>query len=312
MSHQQTKEQLKLLLYDELDEKERLQMEEHLKTCRECQGEFEKLKELHAVLGRKRFLEPPEQLLTGARLDLQRALDKEQSFWQRHTRVPWPSPLRLALASSAGVVAGVFIGYLIFALTSGQGTIEPAGPINPYLQSDLQITNLRFLDSDLTDGKVDLFFDVVRPVHMSGEIYDEPVQRVLAHALRSEQNPGVRLKAVKMIGGYLPQVADQEVKKALIEVLKFDENPGVRKRALDVLLNVPFDEDIKDAFLHVLLHDETSGLRISAIDSLEQLRWEPHGLDSETLIVLEQKVRLEDNDYIRNRAESVLKGVQLQ
>jgi len=311
MSHQQTKEQLKLLLYDELDEKERLQMEEHLKTCRECQGEFEKLKELHDVLGRKRFLEPPEQLLTEARLDLQRALDKEQSFWQRHIRVPWPSPLRLALTSAAGVVVGLFIGYLIFPLTSGQGTIEPAGPINPYLQSDLQITNLRFLDSDLTDGKVDLLFDVVRPVHMIGEVHDEPVRRVLAHALSSEQNPGVRLKAVRMIGAYLPQVADQEVKRALIEVLKFDENPGVRKRALDVLLNVPFDEDIKDAFLHVLLHDETSGLRISAIDNLEQLHWERHGPDSEALIVLEQKTRLDDNDYIRSRAESVLKGVQL-
>lgn len=310
MSHQQTKEQLNLLLYDELDEKQRLQMKEHLKTCRECQGEFEELKRLHAVLGRKRFLEPPERLLTEARLDLQRALDKEQSFWQRHTRVPWSSPLRFALPSA--VVAGVFIGYVIFALTSGQGTIEPAGPINPDLQGDLQITNLQFLDSDVTDGKVDLLFDVVRPVHMRGEVHDEPVRRVLAHALSSEQNPGVRLKAVKTIGAYLPQVPDQEVRKALIEVLKFDENPGVRKRALDVLLDVPFDEDIKDAFLHVLLHDETSGLRISAIDGLEQLHWERHGPDSESLIVLEQKTRLDDNDYIRSRAESVLKGVQLQ
>jgi HEAT repeat protein len=128
------------------------------------------------------------------------------------------------------------------------------------------------------------------------------VQKVLSSALLYEQNPGVRLRAANAFRAYETQLPDPEVKSSLITVLLSDENPAVRKEALSVLQKFSFDAEIKRAFLSVLSRDKNPGLRVAAIKSLET----SGALDAETYDVLRDRLKADDNDYIKERARFVL------
>ncbi len=103
-----------------------------------------------------------------------------------------------------------------------------------------QITNVKFIDSGLNSDEVEFTFDAVMPVHMKGSVNDPKIQQVLAHALLNEQNPGTRLRSVNAIASQQSFTVDNDVKKALIMALKSDENPGVKKEAMKVLQKFPF------------------------------------------------------------------------
>ena len=155
-------------------------------------------------------------------------------------------------------------------------------------------------------------FEAVSPVHVKGNINDERVQKVLAHALVNDQNPGVRLRTVNAIAsqGERLRIPDREIRAALILAVKTDENPGVRKEALKTLRSFPFDEEIKQAFLYVLMKDKNPALRIEAINSLDSAR--TRVVDKELMDVLTQRMQSDENSYVRIRAKAVLEEVKNQ
>jgi HEAT repeat protein len=103
-----------------------------------------------------------------------------------------------------------------------------------------------------------------------------------------------------------------KVKSALISALKNDNNPGVRMESLKTLLNLPFDNEINESLLYVLQHDKNSGLRIAAINGLASATLNGKTMDEQTLKVLNQKVKNDDNEYVRIRAASLLKEDKIQ
>jgi len=147
-------------------------------------------------------------------------------------------------------------------------------------------------------------------------VNDENIQKVLARALVSNQNAGVRLRALNMIGTQseqkqigIPEL-DAEVKNALITALLHDRNLGVRKEAINVLKNYLPDPVIVRAFLAVLANEKNTGLKITVINSLDLTKYENQPMSREILDMFKNKAQSDDNNYIRIKAKLALQEVQ--
>jgi hypothetical protein len=331
MNHNQFKEWLLLSLYAELSPDDRRELKLHLEVCAECRAELGELKALKQIIGKRKLVEPTEQLLREARRELRVALRVER---ERRSAfrildeflVNIFSPKYRLVSGAAGLVGvGIFAGYLLFspsplAVRPGVGLDDGAARYSEL--GDAQITNVRFVDPDASDGQVEFMFEAVKPIRMKGSINDKQIQRVLAHALLNEANPGVRLRTVTALASQIalsqlpsgPHVQDEELVDALIEALRYDPNDGVRKEALKVLRTFPMSKRIRDALLFVLMHDNNPGLRVEAIKGMEQAakRGGDFAVDEHLLNVLRQKIDHDDNNFIRLRAMALLQEVQQQ
>lgn len=314
MTHDHFKEQLHLFVYEELDENEKGLLESHLATCNECRSELIELQKLRGLLAEHPTAAPNEGLLYEARRELQVALRAQQNKpglltgLVEFVRSIGPQ-YKLAFGGMATLAIGFLVGYLAF---SPSRTLVPPPQGEPLPQQEYRISGLRFIDADATDGEIEIAFDAVKQMRLKGNINDERIQRVLAHALINDQNPGVRLRTVNAFGAQALKFPDRELKAALVSALKSDPNPGVRQEALRVLRSFQIDSEIKDAFLHVLMHDTNAGLRIAAINSLDSARAATAGSDTELLRVLQESMLSDQNNYVRLRARSFLQEVKEQ
>ena len=316
MNHNQYKEWLQLLMYDELTAEQHSTLDQHLGQCSECRRELEELKQFHATLLKAGAFVQGEQLLREARQELRAAIRTEQirpSLWNRLSDFAGEYILpnyKIALGSVALLAAGILIGRLALSPTQQQsGVLLPTtGKVAAFPEGDTRITNVRFLNADAGGDQIEFTFDAVSPVHMKGSINDERVQKVLAHSLINDQNPGVRLRSVNAFSAQIQnlKLPDRDVKAALILAMKTDDNPGVRREALKTLQSFPFDEEIKQAFLHVLMRDKNPALRIAAINSLDSTRVQGQPTDKGLLEVLKQRMQSDENNYVRIRAKAVL------
>lgn len=319
MNHQHYKEWIQLSMYNELNPEEQELLEQHLHECAACQREAEELNLLHWTLQKAGTFHASDQALIEARQELQRALRAERtrpSAWERMSGVLSDLILpnyKIALGAVTMLLAGLVVGRYVFTPTA-PGTLPTMkdATFTSSFDGEPRISNIRFIDSDASDGEVEFSFEAVSPVHVKGNINDDRVQKVLAHALVNDQNPGVRLRTVNAIASQSEKlrVPDREVRAALILAVKTDENPGVRKEALKTLRSFPFDEEIKQAFLYVLMKDKNPALRIEAINSLDSARTAV--ADKELMDVLKQRMQSDNNSYVRIRAKAVLEEVKNQ
>jgi hypothetical protein len=320
MNHKTIRKTMEQYLRNELSREDQTAFEQHLHGCPDCSAEVEHLKNLDAVIrSRRNPVVVSDQLLQEARQQLRAALRAERSrpdlFVRLQNSLAWLPAwnYRALLGSVAMLVAGVFLGRTFLAPSSPAASferrIEPAAARTIPAADEPRIMNLQFTQTGAGNGEVDFSFDAVTPVHMTGNINDEKIRAVLAHALATEQNPGVRLRSVNMLASRVEKLnpPDPKIKTALMSALKSDENPAVRREALRVLKEFPFDNQIREAFLYVLVHDKNPGLRIAAINSLDSARVQSREASPDLLEVLKEKMRSDNNNYVRIRAKEVLK-----
>lgn len=227
-------------------------------------------------------------------------------------------PVQLALGGTATLVIGIFLGYFILKSPAekSQGLRQISSSSSVMEAGESQISNVRFLDRDARTGDIEFTFETIIPMHVRGNVNDESVQKVLARALVSNQNTGIRLRAVNMIGTQTDQKhngtpeLDAEVKSALISALLYDRNLGVRKEALTVLKHYLPDPTIVRAFLNVLTNEKNAGLKIAAINSLDMNDYQNQPVNMEILEMFKQKAQSDDNNYIRIKAKAALQEVQ--
>jgi hypothetical protein len=323
MKQQHHKDWLELSLHGELAAPELKRLEEHLAACTECRMELESLKKLHTSIQSARLLEPTDALLQEARMELRATLRTERSqvpFWQSamdkidELFAPWA---KVSLAGATMLVVGFMTGYFVFHSSAPEGLImQPASGGAEVMRGQAQIANMKFDDPDASDGEIAFRFDAVTPLQMKGNPNDPGVQSVLTRALMSEENPGVRLRAVSAITSQIqiqtsaPSESDNLVKHALVEAMKFDDNPGVRRQALQALRKFKIDDEIKLGLLHVLNNDKIEGMRVDAITSLALAKDETYASDQNLLDILRKKVESDNNRYVRQGARAVLQEVQ--
>ena len=322
MNHEQMKQQIELLYYDELAGSERAAAEAHVRECPECRTLFDELKKLHGVLAQYSPEGASDRLLREARSELQSALLRkrfEPSVWERLRDLLAPAAgpqVRLALGGVATIAAGFFLGYLAFRSPAPEG-VQAVVPVQqavkqerPMLPQGGQITNVKFIDSDAQDdGNVEFTFDAIMPMHLKGNVADPQIQQVLSYALLNEQNPGTRLRSVNAISTEQLSRRDDDVRNVLIAALRSDDNPGVRKEALSALQKFRFDNDIKHAFMDALSKDPNSAIRIDAINALKSASLKDIAADQDLLKIFRDKVTSDDNPYVRLRAKAVLQEI---
>ncbi len=216
------------------------------------------------------------------------------------------------------LAGGILIGRTFLApsptMISPQPMVKPIAVGYSHAGEQPRIMNLQIHQTDGGTGEVEFSFDAVTPVKMEGNINDERIQAVLAHALVTEQNPGVRLRSVNMLASQMEELKplDRTVKRALVTAAKSDDNPAVRREALRVLNSFPFDDEIREAFLYVLVHDTNPGLRIAAINSLDSARVQASDQGPDLLKILQERMQTDNNNYVRIRAKAVLREATRQ
>jgi hypothetical protein len=319
MGKHSKRELLQLYLYDELSALDKKRMEETLATSSSYRKELEDLKKLHRTLAHYRAVEATEPILREARNELRAAIRAER------TRISWKEKLadlfaapvfpqyKLALGGLATIAAGFLLGYVVFSTpASNMSSMFRQASFGPaFDQGELQLTNVRFIDQDARTGSVELTCDAVTPIHIKGNVNDERITRVLAKALMSEQNPGVRLKTVSTFSDqtHMQISTHNEVKSSLIAVLKYDDNRGVRKEALKALLKFPVDDEIVEAILYVLKNERNTGMRIAAINFLDFSKLSGQSVNKDLLDMLKEKMQSDDNNYIRIRGNAAFQEV---
>lgn len=310
MEHNFNKELLQLYLYNELSDSERVQVEKHLTVCDDCSREFEELKQMLSTLKNEMPEKINASILYQARQELreklrqQRVGESENSFGKFFSFIS--TPLKFAFASIIFLVIGVGLGYLFFG--------NPVALSENIRETDLeqsidtkQYYNLRFIDSDASDGEIEFTFDSVTPERIKGKITDPKIQTLLSYAILNDKNPGSRLNSIYALNSSAATKIDNEVKDALITSMLTDENPGVRLEALKVIKNLPYDNQIKQALLYVLTKDSSSALRIEAINSLNKVSESGITFDQKEVSLFKQALQNEDNSYIKLQTKKILK-----
>ncbi|MFH1198201.1 MAG: HEAT repeat domain-containing protein [bacterium] len=320
MKNKEITELIQLYVVGEADEDEKIFVENAMLESNELREEYETIKKMYDAFSESRPAPISDRQVDKARTELMRSIRAEAhkaSTIDKITEVIKDflfGNYRLAFSSTATLIVGIFLGYFLFAkgpvenqMFNGNKMVD----VDKIDESDLQISNIRLKSPFSDEGQIEFSFDAVKPISYTGNADDEFTRRLLAQALLTADNPGVRLKTVNTIAQQSRRnfIPDQKVKSALITTLKIDDNPGVRREALNVLLNYSLDDEIRDAFLFVLQNDKNSGMRVAAINALGDWKDQGRSIDNEIRNVLNKKVETDQNDFIRIRAASLLKEI---
>jgi hypothetical protein len=314
MKHNEYKQLLQLSLFGELKSEQQLKLKEHLLSCEECRSELEDQKNLLELISGKKKTDVDEKVLSAARYQLRGALRSEKAnkniFGSAIDNITqlFTTPLKFAVVGAAMLLFGILIGNLLFSKSSGDELATQNGNENRFasLNEDISISNLRFIDSDASDGEVEFTFQASRPVRLRGKVNDPQIQSVLTYAMLNEQNPGTRLNSINAMDTELPTQYDLDVKEALVTVVMSDKNPGVRREALNLMSKIPYDENIKQALLYVITNDTVSGLRIEALNSIIEAASKGYKLDNAELNLFRSTIQKDENPYIKLRSKTIL------
>ncbi len=314
MKHNEYKQLLQFSLFGELKSEDRVKLKEHLLACEECRAELEDQKNLLELISGKKKSEIDEKVLSAARYQLRGALRAEKSGKNvmgnlfDHILQFFSTPLKFVATSTAILLLGIIIGSQLLSKSSTEKLTNQINTENRFasFNEDISISNLRFIDSDASDGEVDFTFEASRPVRLKGNVSDPQIQGVLTYAMLNEQNPGSRLNSINAMDTKQTTQYDQDVKNALVTVVMTDKNPGVRREALKLMSKFPYDESIKQALLYVITNDSVSGLRIEALNSIIEAANKGYKLDNEELNLFRNKIQQDENPYIKLRSRTIL------
>lgn len=312
MNHKKYKEWIQLFFFNELAEDEKSELQNHLNNCNECNAEFEKQKRFFSLVESSSLPEPDEKLLSEARRELNAALRVEKnkprgfSFPGFNLNDFFFSPLRLAFGGTAVLAAGVLLGFIFFNKSDNVIPVNEEVNYFAFPEETTRVTNLRFIDSDPSDGEIEFTVDAVKPLQIKGKVTDPEIQNILTHSILFEDNPGVRLNALNLINTNALKNNDEEIKTALITVAKYDSNLGVRREALKLLRNFSFNSDVREALLYILLNDNNSSMRIEAISSLKEISEKGSGFNQDELSAFKEKFMKEENNYIKFQIKTAL------
>ena len=196
MDKKKFEELIQLYFFDELTEKEKVELEKYLRNDEEAQEEFESLRQLHSALAESKPHNIDDKELYQEREKLFRVLKNTETKISFAEKIKdWFAGVfmfnyQAALGGIAVLVIGVLIGY--YAATSNE-KIELTGfSLDNYNPTELEekgmtISNIRFTDPFNNEGQIEFIFDAVKPLKYQGSMQDKTVQHLLAKALLKEQ-----------------------------------------------------------------------------------------------------------------------------
>ncbi len=314
MNCQDFSQNLALYDYAELRGDERAALEEHVAGCEQCRRALQQSRRLAELLSQQDRAElagPLPSLLVEFRQRLEVALDREQTGWRSLLRA-WLPPVAAAHPARAMtavtlVALGFSLGWLLRPRTE-TSTLTPAPVTNAspaqMAVGDLgnaRINSISQVAPDPETGDVKITLNAERRVTMEGSLDNPNIRQVMLYALKSYDNPGIRLDTLNALrkGGMDPTLRD-----ASLYLLEHDPNAGIRLQALQTVGKADWNSDIAHGFLQAAERDPNLGVREAAIDSLVS---HVSSEDGDDLIPALQHLASEDSDrYVRIKALAAL------
>jgi hypothetical protein len=297
------RENLTLHVYGELADDARHELEQHVARCADCAAELKAEREFRALLSEEREAEPSPNLLAASRMKLQEALEtaEQGGFWRRLAFDPanWLRQVNFspALASAilmVGFAGGLGTSYEVFGHPPGTpATTKAPAP------AEASITGIQSITQEPGSNQIDIKYNTVSTLETQGSLNDQRIQQLLLFAARNNYNSGVRMDSVDLLTKK-PDVL--QVRDALIYALQYDTNPGVRLKALDGLGGfVKDDVQVRDAVLQALVSDSNPGVRTEAMRLIEPVK-----ADGSVRGVLMTLAAKDQSQYIKSQARTML------
>lgn len=336
------RESMPLLLTESLDETRRELTHQHIEDCAVCGEEWSAYKETWRMMDDLPELAVPARVrakfLTAAGLNEDEAAGPGAGSPPANPR-PEPNvvpfvrrPAFKWVAQAAAVALLVGGGYFAGAkkpveLAPTPPTIQSVTPISlaetrvldaeaisPNIEGRPDITNVKFVDADATDGEVGLEFDISSRWTVKGNPKDKAMVRLLSYVLENDDAFAQRSNALAWVGRTYsdPVNADPEIANALAKVLRTDAHEGVRIRAVETLTTLPtaMSAQTRDALIEALRSDPNPAVRIKAVEALANMARSGAALDPQTVDTLRQKSLQDDeNAYVRVKAAEALSNI---
>jgi len=256
--------------YEEIPEKIKKEIEAHLSRCIRCAEIWENQQIFTKAIQALPEIPVKEDQISTLHAKIMNGIHREMFREStQHNRFHIPSgTFRYIAVAAATLVLGIILGNFIGG-PDGTGYIDtPLASANfDELLKNQSLTDIRIEQVDPTSGKLVISAARKDNLTLTGNISDPEIQKVLAYALMSDQNPGTRLRSVKLMEGV---TSSDAVQQALISSVLNDENQGVRQRALRALAQYPINDDLRNTYLNVISNDPSPALRIEAIQILMQ------------------------------------------
>ncbi len=330
------RESMPLLLSESLDHSRRELTHQHIETCAECTAEWNAYRETWGLLGALPEVEVPAQVRERflSAVSNPGARPNVVSFTRR------PAMKWLAQAAAVVVLAGggYFAGHrstdvrpainvdnpLVTSVQPSQyslveSRVIPASALSPDIQGRPNIHNVQFTDSDASDNKIGLSFDVTSRMTVTGSPSDRSMIRLLSYVLEDENSDVApsRTQAIEWVRKMYaaPQHGQPEIADALAKVLRNDSHSGVRISAVDSLktLSGSASAETRQALIEALKNDPNPAVRIKAVEALANIAHSGTPLDAATLDTLRAKASQDDeNMYVRVKAAEVLSNIRPQ
>src|SRR5437667_12188034 len=271
---------------DEVNDKERKQIEAHVAKCKAATAlvaEWNHLQEwLAAALHSADKLDASGILLSQCRSELAEALDDLsappiQEHWRPFGWLRRWMALRPAWSGVLLVLFGILVGTQVvpWLQNSNNGNangqamnIMAKPPLTEDQLSKMVVGGINFPPSSGSGSPdVQLQLSAEQPLVLYGNVQDSDVRRVLTYVVENGErfDAGVRLDCLEALKAVS---RDQQVRQALIAAARNDQNPAVRMKALESLREAASDDDVRQALLDALEHDSNPGVRVEAVNVL--------------------------------------------
>lgn len=287
MSCDFVKANVELYVFGELsfDDEERL--ETHTASCSAC-GEL--LEEHRAMLRlmNEAEVDVPANLLAECRHGFRATLRAGQEV-----RSSWLDRLRERLPAWPMLLKPAF-GCALLALSFYAGQqMEERKSISTV---GLQTARFRTIQGT-GNGMVQIVLEEPRQRTIEGGLNEIGIEQALLAAARQSPDPVMRLESVDLLRNRCNR---DDVRRTMLQALEQDESPVVRLRALEALRPHSNDPQVRMALSRVLLKDTSPNVRVQAIDLLVDRP------PAEIVGTLQEVIRRDENDYVRQRCLRVL------
>lgn len=313
-------ERIVLSAYGELPDDATHELERHLATCLECQGEREQLRALKVLTEAYPLEEPAANLVARSRLRLEEALDAlPPKRWferlaQRMTNniaslqgAPIAACVMLAIGAGAGGLGGYYVAQSHAARV--EATQIPAKMLaSAEADSPAEVANISSIVRQPNSEIVEVNYNQLVPRQRRGSLDDPEIRQLLMMASENSASAGLRDDSVGLLASECRAghgCMHSGIRDALMVSLRYDRNAAVREKALEGLQPyVSEDVQVRDAVLEALLNDSDARIRTAAITILE-----PVEADTSVRQVLHSVASSDRNPQIRLVSRQVLSRV---
>lgn len=144
---------------------------------------------------------------------------------------------------------------------------------------------------------------------LQGTVDNDNIKRVLLHILANgrSSDPDARLDAVDLLR---TKNNDPEVRSGLCHAVHTDPNAAVRLKALEALNGAEPQDLVRQTLLDALVDDQNPGVRVEAINALREMAAKGQvSSDDHMLAVLRERMQNDPNTYIRLQSAAAIRDL---